>query len=361
MKLKRKKNANDKANQLAENQPPVLQGMQDLLTTTRTSLQTKHTAALQELNQSEQQAIQTANTTRDGQLQSVDQNLQDTLASLQQMQATQLSQVKTTGQQQKLGIDRNAKQVTAALGQGVNQASQNLQGAFQQFCTQAQGIKTPNIQIINSVIGEAQTQLDSLTAATQTELENGIGNSAQGIIQQSQQTLGSLNTLGQQAAASANNVAEEFTTSMGQEVQSATQAFAHLKSGHTTAVNASADKTVGEFKQMTADVGQKLDGVINNLNQKLGESAGQLETGLRGSLANLRSEIPTKAKEAADKVQPAWKSVLKVVIDIVITVAVTVAIAALAASGVGLVAANQKPKLPTNAAPTMTNQKSSLE
>jgi len=331
--------ANDKANQLAGNQPPVLQGMQDLVAATRTSLQTKHNAALQEFNQSEQQAIQTANTTRDSQLQSIDQNLHATLASLQQMQATQLSQVKTTGQQQKLGIDRNAKQVTAALQQGVNRAGQNLQGAFQQFCTQAQGIKTPNIQVINSVIAEAQTQLDSLTAATQTELENGIGNSAGGIIQQTQQTLGSLNTLGQQAAASANNLAEEFTTSMGQEVQSATQAFAQLKSGHTTAVNASADKTVGEFKQMSADVGQKLEGVINNLNQKLGESAGQLETGLRGSLANLRSEIPTKADEAAKKVQPAWKSVLKVVIDIVITVAVTVAIAALAASGVGLVAA----------------------
>ena len=331
--------ANDKANQLAGNQPPVLQGMQDLVAATRTSLQTKHNAALQEFNQSEQQAIQTANTTRDSQLQSIDQNLQATLASLQQMQATQLSQVKTTGQQQKLGIDRNAKQVTAALQQGVNQAGQNLQGAFQQFCTQAQGIKTPNIQVINSVIGEAQTQLDSLTAATQTELENGIGNSAGGIIQQTQQTLGSLNTLGQQAAASANNLAEEFTTSMGQEVQSATQAFAQLKSGHTTAVNASADKTVGEFKQMSADVGQKLEGVINNLNQKLGESAGQVETGLRGSLANLRSEIPTKADEAAKKVQPAWKGVLKVVIDIVITVAVTVAIAALAASGVGLLAA----------------------
>ena len=331
--------ANDKANQLAGNQPPVLQGMQDLVAATRTSLQTKHNAALQEFNQSEQQAIQTANTTRDSQLQSIDQNLHATLASLQQMQATQLSQVKTTGQQQKLGIDRNAKQVTVALQQGVNQAGQNLQGAFQQFCTQAQGIKTPNIQVINSVIAEAQTQLDSLTAATQTELENGIGNSAGGIIQQSQQTLGSLNTLGQQAAASANNLAEEFTTSMGQEVQSATQAFAQLKSGHTTAVNASADKAVGEFKQMSADVGQKLEGVINNLNQKLGESAGQVETGLRGSLANLRSEIPTKADEAAKKVQPAWKGVLKVVIDIVITVAVTVAIAALAASGVGLLAA----------------------
>ncbi|MEG4534417.1 eCIS core domain-containing protein [Microcoleus sp. D2_18a_D3] len=331
--------ANDKANQLAGNQPPVLQGMQDLVAATRTSLQTKHNAALQELNQSEQQAIQTANTTRDSQLQSIDQNLHATLASLQQMQATQLSQVKTTGQQQKLGIDRNAKQVTAVLQQGVNQAGQNLQGAFQQFCTQTQGIKTPNIQVINSVIAEAQTQLDSLTAATQTELENGIDNSAGGIIQQSQQTLESLNTLGQQAAASANNVAEEFTSSMAQEIQSATQAFAQLKSGHTNAVNASADKAVGELKQMTADVGQKLEGVINNLNQKLGESAGQLETGLRGSLANLRSEIPTKADEAAKKVQPAWKSVLKVVIDIVITVAVTVAIAALAASGVGLVAA----------------------
>jgi hypothetical protein len=71
----------------------------------------------------------------------------------------------------------------------------------------------------------------------------------------------------------------------------------------------------------------------------------QLENGLRGSLKgsdknpSIEKAIDDKAKEAADQVQPAWKSVVKVLIDIVITVAVTVAIAALAASGVGLVAA----------------------
>jgi len=332
-------NAEQKATELLGNQPQVLQGMQELVTTTRSSLASKHTAALQQLDQAEQQALEMASTTLEAQLQGIDQNLDSTLASLSQMQATQLSQLNQTGQQQKLGIDGNVKQATAALNQGVNQASTNLQGAFQQFGEQARGVKTPNIQVINSVIAEAQGQLDGMIAATQTEIETGITNAGQGIVQQSQQTIQSLNALGQQAASQGATVAQACSTNMEQAVGNATIAFSQLQNGHTTGVNASADKAAAEFKQMSADVGQKLDGVIQNLNGKLGESSGQLENGLRGSLSELRSQIDTKANEAADKVQPAWKGIVKIIIDVVVTVAVTVAIAALAASGVGLVAA----------------------
>jgi adenosine deaminase len=338
-------NANEKANELSTSQSEVLKGMQNLGSTTRTELEVKYNAALQELSQSEQSALETATQALNSQLQSIDQNLNTNLASLDQMQATQLSQLDSLGQQQKLGINAQAGQVTAALQQGVNQATTNLQGAFQQFANQAQGIEAPNVEVINSVIAEAQGQLDSLMATTQTELETGINNSEQGIVQQAQQTVGSINTAGQQAASSGSMIAQEFTASMTQEVQSATQAFTQLQNGHTNAVKGSAQKTAGEFKNLTGKVQQQLDGVVQNLTTKLGESVTQLENGLRGSLKgsdqnpSIEKAIDDKAKEAADQVQPAWKSVVKVLIDIVITVAVTVAIAALAASGVGLVAA----------------------
>ena len=338
-------NANEKANELSTSQSEVLKGMQNLVSTTRTELEVKYNAALQELSQSEQSALETATQALNSQLQSIDQNLNTNLASLDQMQATQLSQLDSLGQQQKLGINAQAGQVTAALQEGVNQATTSLQGAFGQFANQAQGIQAPNIEVINSVIAEAQGQLDSLMATTQTELETGINKSEQGIVQQAQQTVGSINTAGQQAASSGAAVAQEFTASMTQEVQNATQAFAQLQNGHTNAVNGSTQKTAGEFKNLTGKVQQQLDGVVQNLNTKLGESVTQLENGLRGSLKgsdqnpSIEQTIEKKAQEAADQVQPAWKSVVKVLIDIVITVAVTVAIAALAASGVGLVAA----------------------
>ncbi|HBY79067.1 MAG TPA: hypothetical protein DEG47_19190, partial [Cyanobacteria bacterium UBA11148] len=338
-------NANEKAGELSTSQSEVVKGMREVVTTTRNDLQVKYTAALQELTQSEQSALQMATETLNGQLQGIDQNLTSTLGSLDQMQATQLAQLNSLGQQQKLGINANAEQVTAALQEGVNQATTSLQGAFQQFADQAQGMETPNLQVVKSVIAEAQGQLDGMMASTQTSLETGISNSEQGIVQQAQGMLGSINTVGQQAATSSAAVSEEFNTSIAQEVQSATQAFTQLQTGHTTAVNGSAEKTVGEFKNFTTGVQQKLDGVIQNLTGKLTESVTQLENGLRGSLKgsdqnpSIQKAIEDKAKEAADQVQPAWKSVVKVLIDIVITVAVTVAIAALAASGVGLVAA----------------------
>ncbi|MEQ9001044.1 MAG: hypothetical protein RID53_31655 [Coleofasciculus sp. B1-GNL1-01] len=265
-------NANEKAAELSTSQSEVVKGMQQVVATTRNELQLKYKAALQELAQSEKSALNMASQALKGQLQSIDQNLNATLSSLDQMQATQLTQLNSLGEQQKLGINANAEQVTAALQAGVNQATTNVQGAFQQFADQAQGMETPNLPVVNAVIAEAQGQLDGMMAATQASLETGISNSEQGIDQQTQEMLGSINTVTQQASAAGTTVAEEFNTTIAQEVQRASQAFTQLQNGHTNGVNSRADTTVGELKNLTAGVQQQLDGVINNLNTKLAES-----------------------------------------------------------------------------------------
>ncbi len=58
----------------------VLKGMQNLVSTTRTELEVKYNAALQELSQSEQSALKTATQALNSQLQSIDQNLNTNLA-----------------------------------------------------------------------------------------------------------------------------------------------------------------------------------------------------------------------------------------------------------------------------------------
>ncbi|QSV66929.1 MAG: DUF4157 domain-containing protein [Aphanizomenon flos-aquae DEX188] len=338
-------NANQKADELGNSKGQVNDGISQLITNKSSELEVKYNSALNDLNQSEQQALTMASQTRDGQIQGLDQNLNGTMASLDQMQASQLSQVQNLGQQQKLGIDTQGQQSIASLQQSVAQGTTNLELAYQEFAQQAQGIKTPNLQTINQVIIEAETQLNQIENSTQIALETGINNSTQGLQQQTAQSINSINNIGQQASSQGAEIAQEFATSTTEMVGSATNIFSQLTEGHTSMVQARVDQTVSEFSQLVDNLKQQIQGVITNLDGKLDESATQLQAGLRGSLQgsdqnpSLVESIDKAAEDAAAKVQPAWKSVLKVVIDIVITVAVTVAIAALAASGVGLGAA----------------------
>ena len=338
-------NANQKADELGNSKGQVNDGISQLITNKSSELEVKYNSALNDLNQSEQQALTIASQTRDGQIQGLDQNLNGTMASLDQMQASQLSQVQNLGQQQKLGIDTQGQQSIASLQQSVAQGTTNLELAYQEFAQQAQGIKTPNLQTINQVIIEAETQLNQIENSTQIALETGINNSTQGLQQQTAQSINSINNIGQQASSQGAEIAQEFATSTTEMVGSATNIFSQLTEGHTSMVQARVDQTVSEFSQLVDNLKQQIQGVITNLDGKLDESATQLQAGLRGSLQgsdqnpSLVESIDKAAEDAAAKVQPAWKSVLKVVIDIVITVAVTVAIAALAASGVGLGAA----------------------
>jgi hypothetical protein len=338
-------NANQKADELGNSKGQVNDGISQLITNKSSELEVKYNSALNDLNQSEQQALTMASQTRDGQIQGLDQNLNGTMASLDQMQASQLSQVQNLGQQQKLGIDTQGQQSIASLQQSVAQGTTNLELAYQEFAQQAQGIKTPNLQAINQVIIEAETQLNQIENSTQIALETGINNSTQGLQQQTAQSINSINNIGQQASSQGAEIAQEFATSTTEMVGSATNIFSQLTEGHTSMVQARVDQTVSEFSQLVDNLKQQIQGVITNLDGKLDESATQLQAGLRGSLQgsdqnpSLVESIDKAAEDAAAKVQPAWKSVLKVVIDFVITVAVTVAIAALAASGVGLGAA----------------------
>jgi hypothetical protein len=338
-------NAQEKANELGNSKTSVVEGISQLITNKRSELEVKYNSSLQQLNQSEQQALSTASQTRDSQIQGLQQNLNGTMASLDQMQANQLSQIQSLGQQQKLGIETQGQQINVSLQQSVAQGTTNLQLAYQAFAQQAQGIKTPNLQTINQVILEAQNQLDQIENITQIALETGINNSSQQLEQQKNQSINTLNNIGQQAPSQGAEIAEQFANSTTEMVASATNTFNELTAGHTKMTQSSVDQTVSDFSQVIDNLKQQIQGVITNLDSKLDESATQLQKGLEGSLKgsdqnpSLTASIDKAAEDAASKVQPAWKSVLKVVIDIVITVAVTVAIAALAASGVGLGAA----------------------
>ncbi len=350
-------NANQKAGELNDTKDEHLQQLQELVNTTRTNLQTQYTSALQGLNQAEQTAIQTADQALNSQLNSLDQSLNAALDGLRQAKTDQLSQLNRSAKQQQAGVDIKANSVITTLQERINQGAAGVEEALQEFVAQAQRVESPNLITIQSVTAEAQDQLNQAIATTRSELDTSLKNSEQGLTQEGQQVVDRLNQIGQQAESQAKTNVQEFSTDAAQAEQAATQAFTQMQSGHARMMQSRADQSVAGLDQVTADASTQVDGFFTNLDTGLETSAEELKTGLVDSLEGdsdnqelrqekgkkqktdgIRPTIEEEARIAAEQVQPAWKEIAKVVIDIVITVAVVVAIAALAASGVGMVA-----------------------
>jgi hypothetical protein len=337
-------NADQKAEELAETKSEHLQQLQELVNTTRTNLETQYTSALQGLNQAEQTAIQTANQALDGQLDSLEQSLNAALDGLKQTKTDQLNQLNRSAQQQQADVDIKANSVITTLQEKISQGTSCVEEALQEFVAQAQGVESPNLITIQSVTAEAQAQLNQAIATTRSELDTSLKNSEQGLTQEGQQVVDRLNQIGQQAESQAKTGVEDFSTGAAQVEEAATQAFTQMQEGHASMMQSRVDQSVAGLDQVAADASTQVDGFFTNLDTGLETSAEELKTGLVNSLngdcenKGLRETIEEEARIAAEQVQPAWKQIAKVVIDIVITVAVTVAIAALAASGIGMVA-----------------------
>lgn len=333
------KDANDAAAQLPASKQQVLSGFERQFSGMSQRMESARTDALTKLTRSEQQSLQTANRTLQTQLLGIDQGLAAALGSLDQMQAAQMAQIAESGQQQKQTLAQSAEQAGTALKQGVQQGVVSLQGTLAAVAAEAQSMPAPSMPALMGVIAGVQGQIDGLIGQGQAQIVEGIASAEQRIAGQGQDTAAGLRSRGQEAGRQAEETVSGFAGSMAATVQGAAQSFEQVKQGHTQAANAAADGARSSYQSVMQELRQSCNTVCQNLTAKLGESVGQMENRLRATLGGIQAEITKKANEAAAQVQPRWKGWLKIAISVIVSIAVGIAIAALAASGVGLVAA----------------------
>jgi hypothetical protein len=118
---------------------------------------------------------------------------------------------------------------------------------------------------------------------------------------------------------------------------SAASGFAHMKQGHQKMTGDTARDAAKTFEKQVTALAQLFEKVSSSLKTALDGGIEAIESGLRGALVTLDPAIDKAAKEAADQVQPRWKTVLKVLIVIAIVVVVLV-VMPYAIAGVGFLA-----------------------
>ncbi|MDJ0713203.1 MAG: hypothetical protein QNJ54_03145 [Prochloraceae cyanobacterium] len=331
--------ASNSAQQLLSSKEQIISKTRELISQTKEALKAKLDAANQKIDSAEQQSITSASSTLDRQLQQVDSTLNQNLASLDGVKSSGLAAINSTATSQLAAVRQQGNALTASLQQGIATAKTNITQALAQFNANLTSAQTPAPAAAQSSVKEARAFLDQKINTTVTQLETGINNGASQVTQSGQSAVSSINNAASQAISTVENTASQSNSALDELKASADNSFTQLENGHSQTVDNTVSEASNFFSQQSSNLGSKIDSVVTNLNGKLAESTNQLTSALRHSLTQERADIDKAANEAAAKVQPAWKKIVSVAIDVVITVGTTVAIAALAASGVGLVAA----------------------
>ena len=115
-----------------------------------------------------------------------------------------------------------------------------------------------------------------------------------------------------------------FASQMSGVMSGASQAFGHLTNGHVQKAQQSASEgtasmqaAVAGFEGALATIGERIDAAIAT-------SLEELDRELSGTLRTLDGKIATAAWKAAEKEQPAWKSVVAIVLVILVIIAAAV-------------------------------------
>ncbi len=195
--------------------------------------------------------------------------------------------------------------------------------------------------MLQRFLGDAQASIDGLQAQLLEGLEQGAVASEQGVATGGETSMNSVNTLGQSGVDQALSGGAGFTASMSALAQQAAQTFTGLQEGHTQTAETSATTAEAGFTEVTNGIQTLFDQINTGLESGFTQASTAFEKGLKDYVKeNLDKAIDAKAKEAADAVQPRWKSALKILLVIVVIVVVALVVGPAVIGFVGGLAAS---------------------
>lgn len=301
------------------------------------TLDATHQATVSGLESGRMQALGGIALARDENLAAIDAALSAALDALTAQEFSQRQAVNDTGYLKQLAVEQLAHSSTANLARGVSAAMDSLERTLSDLRERlGQGVPEPESFAQSLALTEA-----ALGVGMGAFLETMEGGAQQGearIEEFGATSLEAMLLLTAQNDEQSSRAEGDFAQQMGAVTSGASSVFSQLTGNHvqqtqqaSTEGAASMERAVAGFDASLATIGGRID-------EAVAASLKQLTSQLDEKLAKLDDQIASEAWKAADKEQPAWKSVLAIILVIlVIIAAVLISIATLGA-GAGLFA-----------------------
>lgn len=297
---------------------------------TATNFAAMHQQKVAQINAEKQQNLAQAQQIRTNQLNALEQGKQSQIQSLNQLKASKSAEIKQSAGQQKMAVNTMGNGAVSGFRQTLSQGIGALQNANQDMIGNLSQNNQVSQSAFNGIIASSTASFNSKADHFGTQLDQG-----------SSETISSVSQSENQASTALNQISSGAETAIKSTTQASSSAADNIVSQAKTQLSGLVTSTTNSFNKTVTtaktDYATKLELVkkavlekIKEANKELFAKSQQVKSNILSEMKNLGTIMDKAAKEAEDKVQPAWKKFLKIFIEVVAAIALAVAVAALA-------------------------------
>lgn len=291
------------------------------------SLTMHYQTSLESINTGEQQALMELNKVKEAMITSVRDTETKTLDILTQQNDAQQTMLHAFGERQITVVERDVVNAIQAIKNGVDDAAGKILESLEEFKAQMNGTEVPDPGMLSGTLATIRASITQAIESAVGKTTEAIGASQQGLAHGSVLVVEGITGLADTGIEEAFDLVAGFDELMAAQKTHAINAFNSVDDIHSTANSNTATVAIDGMTASTNGLVQLFDTIKNNIAGGLDNNIKVFEESLQ---AVVNTDMVNKSIEeedaAAEKVQPRWKTVLKVLIVIVVIVVVALVI-----------------------------------
>jgi hypothetical protein len=288
------------------------------------TLDTTHNQLISGLETGRTQAIAGLGAVRRQNLSSIDGALRATLIALSAQEHAQRQSINDTGYLKQLAIEQLAHASAANLARGVSAAMGSLGAALASLRDTIAGGPAPDAEALAVGLSRIQLSLGGGMGTLLGRMEEGAAAAEGRIAESGVAALEALSGITASNDDTTSQAESAFASQMSGVMSGASQALALLATGHVQKAQQSASEGTASMQAAVTGFEDALTTIGGKVDAAIATSLEELDGELSGKLRELDGQIAREAWKAAEKEQPAWKSVVAIVLVILVIIAAAV-------------------------------------
>jgi A nuclease family of the HNH/ENDO VII superfamily with conserved AHH len=283
---------------------------------------------------------------------STKQQIEQTRAQMESAMKAQLDGVlqKLTGQKTSLvatidaiikqstsGIEAQSSAQIKGLQTALRTAATGIQGGISALETQMSGKNAPKPEVLKRMLEQIEHSIASTVKQTLAQTSRSASASSTEYNSLAKTSIEKMHSSTQQGVQSAKQSEQQLIQSLGQLVQSAAIAYTKFQQTHKTTTAKTQADTIAEFTKILTSSDTAFQTALEQLAKNLETAATAYGAALvtHANGPDFQAALTKAEAEAAAKVQPRWKGLLKILLLIVVIVVIALVVGPAVIGAVG--------------------------
>lgn len=327
------KEGSDQAAKIEEGKPNDYRKVIDAKTEMLKGVNDLYDNALKGIEAAETSGISQADSTKKSMLASVGGQHKAAQAKLDMTEKTQLQMVEVLSVKQSQQIEMQSAQAIDAMEEGGAKSLVGLNSAFKEYKQVSESMNSPPPGMLQQKLVTIESGLGATVSGMKVGFMKGMAQTSAGFHKTAAETVSTMTSSVTESLTEAKTTNAKAIDGLKKLQSAAVTALQGILNNNKKTVTTTASKCVTDIQKVKTDFDSALTKISTDLADGLKTGSKELKKGLQdvvdhgsGGGKNMLDTSIEKENEAAAKVEPRWKSALKILLVIVVTLVIALVV-----------------------------------